>query len=109
MDANNVAFDVWYSGSATTEENKAICELRHGCYDLVLDSLQVFEEKHAASADSRDQEAVRTHAFELAFASDDEIFHSALYDWFIERGMVDDLLEVGTAVRNLNSLPLCIE
>ncbi|KAG9222729.1 hypothetical protein CCMSSC00406_0004643 [Pleurotus cornucopiae] len=94
MDANNVASDAWYSGSATTEENKAICELRHGCYDLVLDSLQVFEEQHAASVDSREQEAVRTHAFELAFASDDEIFHSALYDWFIEHGMVDDLLEL---------------
>jgi nuclear pore complex protein Nup155 len=37
---------------------------------------------------------VRSHAYELAFASEDEMFHSTLYDWLIEKGLADELLEV---------------
>lgn len=63
----------------------------------------MFEDKsnanRAAAADGSvitdDPEAVRSHAYELAFASDDEMFQSTLYDWLIERGLADDLLEVG--------------
>ncbi len=44
---------------------------------------------------SDDPDVVRTHAYEYALASPDETFHSTLYDWLIERGMADDLLEVG--------------
>lgn len=62
----------------------------------------MFEEKSnankAAAADGSvitdDPEAVRSHAYELAFSSDDEMFQSTLYDWLIERGLADDLLEV---------------
>ena len=41
-----------------------------------------------------DPETVRTHAYELAFSADDEMFHSTLYDWLIGRGIADELLEV---------------
>lgn len=41
-----------------------------------------------------DLEAVRTHAYALAFASEDEMFHSTLYDWLIQRGLADELLEM---------------
>lgn len=73
------------------------------CYDLVLDSLIVFENKcNVSQAPQRqepfyqdgDLEAVRSHAYELAFACEDEIFHSTLYDRLISRGLADDLLEV---------------
>lgn len=46
-----------------------------------------------------DPETVRTHAYELAFSSTDEMFHSTMYDWLIDRGLADELLEV--------SLPCC--
>ena len=42
-----------------------------------------------------DPETVRGHAYELTFASEDEMFHSTLYEWLIGRGMADELLEVG--------------
>jgi nuclear pore complex protein Nup155 len=73
------------------------------CYDLVLDSLAVFEEKATKDAtvvgqpktgSSDDAETVRNHAFELAFASEDQMFHSTLYEWFISRSLADELLEV---------------
>ena len=76
-------------------------ERRLRCYDLVLDSLLVFEEKctnaQAATSDTPvidDTETVRRHAYELAFSSEDEMFHSTMYDWLITRNLADELLEV---------------
>ena len=43
---------------------------------------------------SDDPETVRAHAYELSFASEDEMFHSTLYDWLIERNLADQLLEM---------------
>lgn len=71
---------------------------RLSCYELVLDSLSVFETKcnePTASAEAlAEADAVRSHAYDLAFASKDQIFHSTLYDWLIIRQLADDLLEV---------------
>jgi nuclear pore complex protein Nup155 len=59
----------------------------------------VFEEKctNAKTTDTsviNDPETVRSHAYELAFSSEDEMFHSTMYDWLIGRNLADDLLEV---------------
>lgn len=67
-----------------------------------MDSLATFEGKCTAvkatipdsALVSDDPETVRSHAYELAFGSEDEMFHSTLYDWLIERNLADDLLEV---------------
>jgi len=57
----------------------------------VLDSLEVFEQKSAKNGDA---ERSRAHAYELAFSSTDEMFHSRLYNWLISRGLADELLEM---------------
>lgn len=67
-------------------------ERRAQCYDLVLDSLETFENKAASGDDVA--ERVRAYAYEIAFTSSDEIFHSRLYEWLISRGLADELLEV---------------
>lgn len=67
-------------------------ERRVRCYDLALDSLQDFEKKVADGKEGADR--VRAHAYELAFASLDEMFHARLYAWLISRGLADELLEV---------------
>ena len=58
----------------------------------------VFEERCVPGkrnpAQVDDPETVRGHAYELAFASEDEMFHSTLYDWLIQRGLADELLEM---------------
>jgi len=67
-----------------------------------MDSLTTFEGKCTVVKStipdnafvSDDPETVRSHAYELAFGSEDEMFHSTLYDWLIERNLADDLLEV---------------
>lgn len=87
-------------------------ELRKKCYDLVLQSLQHFEDKSAAPSNASgtgqtdDPEVARSHAYELAFANEDELFHSTLYDWLISRGLADELLEVSISLESLSLFPL---
>ncbi|KAI0053328.1 nucleoporin [Auriscalpium vulgare] len=80
---------------AVVHAGNAAWDRRARCYDLVLDSLQVFEGKAASQGEGA--ERVRAHAYELAFASSDEMFHSRLYDWLISRGLADELLEMRPA------------
>lgn len=69
---------------------------RGRCYDLVLDSLEAFENKARDGGESADR--VRAHAYELVFASLDEMFHARLYEWLIGRGLADELLEVSPLI-----------
>lgn len=96
FDAENIGLEYWAAGMPANDVRREFYERRLHCYELVLDSLNVFEgSSQAASSLSRDeQDTVRSHAYEYAFASQDEMFHSTLYDWLIDRGLADDLLEV---------------
>jgi|ERR1700722_4846405 len=101
VDPDNTGLEFWYSGSPVNDPRSEFYARRSQCYDLVLDSLSVFEGKAGGAkvdgvVDSTaiDTETVRSHAYELAFASEDEMFHSTMYDWLIDRGIADELLEV---------------
>ena len=97
MDPDNIGLEHWLVGAPLNDSRSEYSDRRIRCYDLVLDSLNVFEEKcvkAAPDASINDPETVRTHAHELAFASVDEMFHSTMYDWLIDRGLADELLEV---------------
>ncbi|KAF5355937.1 hypothetical protein D9756_004133 [Leucocoprinus leucothites] len=100
FDPDNIGLEYWYAGSPASDPRQEQANLRTQCYDLVMDSLSVFEEKCGVKKQSQalpglhDPETVRSHAYELAFASEDEMFHSVLYDWLIGRGLADDLLEM---------------
>ena len=100
QDSDGIGKEYWQtvpslnSGSGTngtTDPRRTVWEQRSNCYDLILDSLEALENKAAAGGDAA--ERVRVHAYELAFASTDEIFHSRLYEWLISRGLADELLE----------------
>ncbi|KAI0662717.1 nucleoporin [Cubamyces menziesii] len=93
--------EYWIAGCPANDPRAQYWERRKHCYELVLDSLSVFEERCVSSkqgaTQTDDPETVRGHAYELAFASEDEMFHSTLYDWLISRGMADELLEMRPA------------
>lgn len=103
MDPAGRGQEYWAAGLPANDSRADAWKHRSDCYDLVLDSLRVFEEqvtdakqpKTVAIVDELD--AIRRHAYEIAFGSDDEIFHSKLYDWLIERGLADELLEMRPA------------
>ena len=112
FDPDNLGLEYWQTSTVTTQTSgpggtttedirSTFFRQRTECYDLVKDSLTVFEDKCNAQLNNQpgqssgdDPETIKNHAYELAFASDDEMFHSVLYDWLIERNLADDLLEV---------------
>ena len=101
LDALRQGQEYWAAGCPDGDPRATSWEKRLHCYQLVLDSLSVFEDrcasakKQSGGSSSDDPETVRGHAYELAFASEAEMFHSTLYDWLIQRGVADELLEVG--------------
>ncbi|KAH7928555.1 nucleoporin [Leucogyrophana mollusca] len=98
LDPDNIGLEYWYSGSPPNDTRRDFSQKRIRCYELVLDSLNVFEDKASKNANSQgqgaadDPEIVRSHAYDLAFSSEDEMFHCTMYDWLIERGLADELL-----------------
>ncbi|KAI0304810.1 nucleoporin [Russula brevipes] len=80
------------NNNAPDDPRRPAWQQRAKCYDLGLDSLETFGNKAASGDDGA--ERVRAHAYELAFGSTDEIFHSRLYEWLISRGLADELLEM---------------
>jgi nuclear pore complex protein Nup155 len=67
-------------------------EKRIRCYDIVFEVL--------GDLDATEDEfnpalgRLRQQTYELVYGSDDELFHQALYDWFVSRGQQERLLEV---------------
>jgi nuclear pore complex protein Nup155 len=103
LDSNGLGKEYWQtvplpdpsgSANAPNDPRRPAWERRAHCYDLILDSLEAFENKAKSGAGDDAVERVRVHAYELTFASTDEIFHSRLYEWLISRGLADELLEV---------------
>ncbi|THH00942.1 hypothetical protein EW026_g1653 [Hermanssonia centrifuga] len=99
MDTDGQGQEYWAAGLPANDPRAEFWQRRSHCYELVLDSLSVFEEranaaKQPSTPTSDDPETVRSHAYELAFASEDEMLHSTLYDWLIQRGLADELLEM---------------
>lgn len=103
MDADGQGQEYWAAGLPPNDPREEAWQRRSHCYDLILDSLGVFDEQASTAkqpqptADLDDPDGVRTHAYELAFGSEDEIFHSKLYDWLIQKGLADELLEMRPA------------
>jgi nuclear pore complex protein Nup155 len=96
FDQDNIGFEYWQSGQTTEDQRRSTYEKRLHCYELVLDSLSVFE--GTGETLSEERESVKALAYELSFASDDPMFHSTLYEWLIGRQLADDLLEVRSVV-----------
>lgn len=95
VDPDNVGLEYWLSGCPSNDDRAKLFKPRTDCYQLVLRSLDSFEEKASrAQTPAEDLDTIRNHAYTLAFSSDDEMFHSTLYDWLIDRGLADELLAV---------------
>lgn len=98
VDPDNVTAEIWAAGAASGDPSKLeLLTKRLNCYDLVLDSLSVFDEQVAKNQLLQGTEDVRNRAYDVAFSSEDALFHSRLYDWMVGKGMADALLEVNCA------------
>lgn len=110
FDNDSQGQEYWIAHCPANDTRAQFWERRKHCYELVLDSLSVFEERCIPNKQSPtqvdDPETVRGHAYELAFASEDEMFHSTLCEWLISRGMADELLEVKYHIHYVSQPPL---
>lgn len=90
-----MGLEYWLSGWSPPKDSRSeFLEKRRKCYDLILHSLSVFDEQCTKDPTRRDFEETRNFAYDLAFSSEDAIFHSHLYDWMVKQGMTDALLQV---------------
>ncbi|TFL06773.1 nucleoporin [Pterulicium gracile] len=99
LDPDDGGLEHWQEGLAANDPRSQFSQQRLHCYDLVLQSLAAFEERCTATVQSGgsvvdEAQSVRVAAYEIAFSSDDEMFHSTLYDWLISRGVADELLDI---------------
>ena len=100
-DPEKLGRDYWLAGCPPDDRRREAFERRVQCYDLALGSLHAFDEAVDTARGSNgmdvvvdDSVQVSQTAYKMAFGSSDVVFHSALYDWLIQRGSADELLEV---------------
>ena len=99
FDATNEGREYWLMGRHDdTDPRRALYERRWACYQICVDSLSTFDyflaEAIKMGEPGLEQDAARTRAYQLAFESQDQAFHSFFYDWLIAGGMTEELLEV---------------
>ncbi|KAF8527887.1 nucleoporin [Hysterangium stoloniferum] len=99
FDATNEGRDYWLMGCppGDSDPRKQLYERRWACYGICVESLATFDEALNEALlkgqPGNNEETARTRAYQLAFESQDQAFHSFFYDWLISRGMTEELLE----------------
>ena len=94
VDEDNTGLSYWAEGLPANDPRSAALQRRQQCYDLILHSLSIFDEQCSKEPLRQDFEVIRNHAYDLCFSSEDPAFHSHLYEWMVQQGMTDILLEV---------------
>lgn len=99
-DADNLGHAHWAEGCPMNDPRVEFYQKRIKCYDLVLDVLSAFSSMFDAqppgvqSVEAEELALLRATAYQLAISSQDDVFHSYLYDWLLAKGMKDELVEV---------------
>lgn len=91
IDKNNLAQQFLDSGSNFTDYRKIYFDERMKLYDLIFEILIKFDESKAG-------EKLKSLVYSLIFKSNnDKIFQFTLYDWFINNGKSNDLLQLSNS------------
>ncbi|OBA24960.1 nucleoporin-domain-containing protein [Hanseniaspora valbyensis NRRL Y-1626] len=92
IDKNNLAQQYLDSGSNSTDYRKIYFDERMKLYDLIFEILIKFDEFKA-------NDKLRSVVYSLIFKSNnDKIFQFTLYDWFINNGKSNDLLQLNNCI-----------
>ncbi|KAK0530039.1 hypothetical protein OC834_003460 [Tilletia horrida] len=124
-DPSNMANSVPPNASAALLQHHPalpLLEKRNACYALVLEMLKVVDDALDSAeqlpennsnriAEIRKATELRLDAYELALDQNDRLFHWRLYDWLLERGMTEQLLQVRSPFieEYLNQQPTSVE
>lgn len=72
----------------------ALYDKRVRCYNIIFEVLEDLESSDVDDDSNPSLKRIRAQTYELVYGSDDELFHQALYDWYVSRGQQERLLEV---------------
>lgn len=100
-DPQHLAYGYYLDGQSDSDPRRSSYDLRRTYYRMITSSLEAFDELvEQLHSNGRDvtgtmEERTRNEAYEYALNSNDELFLMTLYDWYLETGKSDQLLEVG--------------
>lgn len=88
-------------GQADSDPRKESFDARKRCYDLVFDTIQAVDNEMQQSSELVDGHYTiaakrRNEAYDIVNGSEDPVFQQCLYDWYVNIGQPDRLLEIDT-------------
>ncbi|KAM0752957.1 nucleoporin-domain-containing protein [Meredithblackwellia eburnea MCA 4105] len=101
-DSAGRALSYWIDGEPLNDPRLPSFQLRSKCNQLVFAALEESDNllNRAVQSDRsvsyEEADGLRSNAYNRALSVKDEFFHSSLYDWYLSRGLTDQLLETRT-------------
>ncbi|GAA5993501.1 hypothetical protein JCM10908_000619 [Rhodotorula pacifica] len=105
-DQSDRAVSYWLDECPPNDSREAAYKQRKTCHQLVFDSLEAMDQlldeaakpnRPAGSTSYEEADSLRTNAYNKALSVKDEFFHFELYDWYLSRGLSNQLLETRTS------------
>lgn len=98
-DRGNRALSWMRDGSPEQDPRKALFESRQRCYDLIHKIIQAVDQATSSAPEMADGYYTtpakrRREAYDVINASEDDVFQTTLYDWYLSQGWSDRLLEI---------------
>lgn len=99
LDQANRALSWIRDGSPDPDPRKAAYESRMRCYQLITEVIKAVDKAQAPPGDDIAASSIarrKAEAYEEINQSDDEVFQTYLYDWYLSQGWSDRLLEISS-------------
>jgi len=99
-DPSDRAVSFWLDEQPSSDPRAAAFSQRQTCHRLVFDALEAMDAALDEAARGgragavEEADGMRTNAYNKALGVRDEFFHAELYEWYLQRGLTDQLLEV---------------
>ncbi|GAA5938722.1 uncharacterized protein JCM15063_004847 [Sporobolomyces koalae] len=104
-DAADRGVSFWEEGCPSNDPRSSAYEQRRSCNQLSFDALAAMDDllneasnpnRSSGSVSYEEADGLRTNAYSKALSIKDDLFHFELYEWYLSRGMTDQLLETRT-------------
>ncbi|KAI9775046.1 MAG: hypothetical protein M1839_001598 [Geoglossum umbratile] len=98
-DRGNQALAYIAAGMPEQDDRRRLLETRTNCYKMIFGTLTAVDQATSQSPEKIDghytrSARLRSEAYGVVHTSEDEVFQNSLYDWYIDKGWNDRLLEV---------------
>lgn len=102
-DSSDRAVSFWEDGCPPNDSRSTAYEQRRSCNRLCFDALAAMDDllneaakpnRPTGAVSYEEADGLRTNAYNKALSVKDDLFHFELYEWYLSRGMTNQLLEV---------------